>query len=148
MNIAFPALIIFFLTVPGVLARRAYLATFFEQESPSLREFSTEAPYALLAAFPLNGIWYLIASRTICPFFNVRIRLDSLVLALSGGLKETDTMVGSAVSGFTDFPSYILGYFIGLYIFSYLVGGPLTGKMVSKFGLINTTALNLSTVIP
>ncbi len=117
MNIAFPALLIFLLILPGILFRYAYRKGFWR--SPvRLHSVSEEFTQGVFLAL----IIHFIALLVIKTLFKVEIRFDSLLLLLTGWPGLSDQYIIDYIDSAVTVPYAVLGYAIAINAISYLLG--------------------------
>lgn len=122
MNIAFPAFLILLLVLPGIIFRYAYLRGKWGSNSPFvIISITDEVAYGLFFAILLHTVWacVLFPLRWV---FGVHIQLDSVLMLLIGNYGQDNGELSSAVASVTTYPIYVAGYFLGLYVISYILG--------------------------
>ena len=117
MNIAFPALLILLLVLPGVIVRYAYLRGTFANSPFRFSSLTDEIAYGVLWAFLLHVVWGCVVS-----LLGGRIDLESALSLLLGSFDKDQSRFTPAVRSLTDHPIRIALYFGGLYLASFLAG--------------------------
>lgn len=114
MNVAFPALLIFLLVLPGLIFNLA----FYQTENAPLKYISLTHKAFVCSAFAilLHAIWlYLIVY-----LFLYNVNVDLILILLSGA---KDSKFSSAIATITTHEVFISAiYLISLYLGSYLLG--------------------------
>jgi len=118
MNIAFPALFLFILILPGIICRRAYYAT--EKTILSHQPFTVEGAISIVLAIPLHLLWILI-TEIVSRVFTIDLSVNILhVFSLVSFASENFTEKALVNASSNIYPISI--YFISLYIFSWVTG--------------------------
>lgn len=119
MNIAFPALLLFLLVLPGITLRYTYLKGFWGWNSPvSFQSISDEVAFSLAWAAILHLIWcYLV---NVLGFGKPDLR-SILVLLVGGGAARSEDLQ-LAITATVESPLRVAGYFLSILLFSGLVG--------------------------
>lgn len=110
MNIAFPALFVFVLALPGIILRSSY------------REWAWECPVypvplgdaiarSLFGAAVLHAIWCGFAE-----FFGFRVNFEDVLLVLTGGFGLPNTELSTRLHTMIKHPVAIGIYFLSLYV--------------------------------
>ena len=111
MNIAFPALLIFLLLLPGILYRYSYARGPWGWENPtSIRTVSDEIAYSAIVAVGFHVSWMLAAST-----LGFRVDLASLFAFLSGNFGKDSVLLQPSVRAITEHRAAVLSYFLSLY---------------------------------
>ncbi len=119
MNIAFPALLLFLLVLPGIALRYTYLKGFWRWNSPiSIQSISDEVAYSLVWAIMLHLVWCSIVSV----FGFGKPDLRSVLILLTGGGSGRSEDLQSAIAATVETPYRVVGYFLSLLLFSGLLG--------------------------
>lgn len=110
MNLAFPALLIFVLVLPGVILRYTYArGTWKWNSATSIQSLGDEIAYSVVIAGALHLLWGAIVS----PF--VSIDLQSVLTLLAGTGAGTRDDFQAAISSATSHPYKVAWYFLSLY---------------------------------
>lgn len=119
MNIAFPALLLFLLVLPGIALRYTYFKGLWRWNSPiSIQSISDEIAYSLVWAIMLHLVWCSIVS-----FLGFgKPDLKSVLILLTGGGAGRSEGLQSAIAATVESPYRVVGYFLSLLIFSGLLG--------------------------
>ncbi|MEZ4699782.1 MAG: hypothetical protein R2834_05595 [Rhodothermales bacterium] len=113
MDVAFPALLIFLIVLPGIVCRYGYRKG--SWTSPVyLTSISEEIAYGVVLAAALHGVWGWMLS-----LFGVAIDLDAVLFFLTGANGDEADRAMRAV---TYAPERIFGYFLALNVFAGAVG--------------------------
>lgn len=130
MNIAFPALIIILLALPGAIFRYAYARGSWGWSSPiSFRTVSDELAYSAVFAIGLHGFWLSFATRV-----GYRADFTSLVALLSGSYGPKGERYDRALASIADSPGAIAFYLLSLF-FAAAISGRLAHHFVRRTGL-------------
>lgn len=106
MNLALPAIVIILIILPGMLARYFYRRGFWK--SPvKFGDIQSEIFYGLLYALILHALFL----STIIYFDWYSIRLDTVVLLVSGWPQQDSFNVEPYLASIADYPIEIIGYF-------------------------------------
>jgi hypothetical protein len=117
MNLAFPALLIFVLVLPGVILRYTYArGTWKWNSATSIQSLGDEVAYSVVIAGALHLLWTWVVS----PIGDVD--LQSVLTLLAGTGSGTRDDFQAAISSATDHPYMVSGYFLSLYITSACIG--------------------------
>lgn len=117
MSLAFPALFIFLVIVPGIILHYTYSKGFWRTSPSSIYPLSDEIAYSLIGACFLHLIWAHLLS-----IFGIRIDLDSALMLLLGSFGPDNRHFDTAIQSVTRQPLNKAYYFTGLYVFSALLG--------------------------
>lgn len=117
MNIAFQALAIFALVLPGIILKNAYRGGFFWDRPRQTLSIPEEIAYSLLLAGTLHAVYGAFVDRWIWP-----VDLESTALILLGQFGKDSAQLSSSVTALTSHPIRLLLYFGGLYLSSGLLG--------------------------
>jgi hypothetical protein len=110
MNLAFPALLIFILVLPGVIYRYSYARGPWGWASPvSIRTISDELAYSVMVAVGLHAVWTTLAS---CLGYEVDYL--ALLAFLTGNFGKDSQLFGSSVLAFSDHKVAVAAYFVSL----------------------------------
>jgi hypothetical protein len=119
MNIAFPALLLFLLVLPGIALRYTYLKGFWRWNSPvSIQSISDEVAYSLVWAAILHVVW--CSTVSVLGFGKPDLR-SVLVLLIGGGAGRSEELQ-SAITATVASPFRVVGYFLSILLFSGLLG--------------------------
>jgi hypothetical protein len=114
MNIAFPALIILLLILPGAIFRYAYARGSWGWSSPiSFRTVSDEVAYSAIFAVGLHLIWLLLAS-----VLEFQADFRALVALVSGNFGAQGQRYERSLDAIALHPAAIVVYFISLFVAS------------------------------
>ena len=105
MNIAFPALFVFLLALPGIILRYSYREWLWKTPVYPLPIGEMVAKSAFSAAV-LNFLWCLLASG-----FGYRINYGDVLLLLTGGFGLPSAMLADRLEAITRHPLAIAAYF-------------------------------------
>lgn len=118
MNFAFPALLVFLLTLPGLILRYTYSRGFFREHSPvSFRSMADEIGYSITISVALHTLWYFGASQ-----LGYVPDLQSVLTLLTGLYGTNNEYFDRAIQSFSAFPLQVSSYFLTLYGFSGITG--------------------------
>lgn len=110
MNIAFPALLIIGLALPGMVLRYTYARGSWGWTSPvSFRSVSDELAYSAILAVGLHFAWVFLAAR-----LHYRVDFESLVALLVGNFGSRGESYGRAIASIAQHPAAIAVYFLTL----------------------------------
>lgn len=130
MNIAFPALIILFLVLPGAIFRYSYARGSWGWSSPvSFRSISDELAYSAVFAVGLHFFWLLVSAA-----LGYRADFASLVAFLVGNFGANGERYGAAVHSIAAHTTSIAAYFLSLFAIS-AVSGRVAHQLVRRFQL-------------
>lgn len=119
MNIAFPALLLLLLVLPGITLRYTYLKGFWRWNSPvSFQTISDEVAFSLVWSAVLHLIWYFLVTGL--GFGQPDLR-SILILLVGGGAGRSDDL-RLAITAIVESPLRIVGYFLSILLFSAIVG--------------------------
>lgn len=118
MNIAFPALVILLLILPGAIFRYAYARGSWGWSSPiSFRTVSDELAYSTVFAVGLHFVWVAIAS-----YFGNEPDFHALVALLTGNFGIGRETYDHAIDAIALHVVAIFTYFMTLFLFSAAAG--------------------------
>lgn len=118
MNVAFPALLIFALILPGSVCRYSYARGPWGWANPtSMRTISDELAYSVIIAVGLHVCWLELAS-----LLGYQVDSTSLLALLTGHFGQNSTLFASAVASIADHKGRIATYFLSLYVGSAFLG--------------------------
>ena len=136
MNIAFPALIILLLVLPGAIFRYSYARGSWGWSSPvSFRTVSDELAYSAIFAVGLHFVWLLLAD-----IFGYQADFPSLLALVSGSYGAKGERYEAAIAAIADHPKAIAAYFLSLFAVV-SIGGRLAHVLVRR------TRLDLKTQV-
>jgi hypothetical protein len=136
MNIAFPALLIFVLVLPGAIFRYTYARGSWGWSSPvSFRSVSDELAYSVIFAAGLHFLWLAIASRR-----GYQADFHSLLALLIGNFGSVGQRYESSLGSIASHPMEI-----GTYQLSLFAVAAIAGRLAHRF--IRRTKLDLLTQI-
>lgn len=136
MNIAFPALLIIGLILPGMVFRYTYARGSWGWTSPiSFRSVSDELAYSAIFAVGLHFLWALGALS-----LGYSIDFQSLLAFLTGNFGIRGENYARAIKSIAEHPGAIGGYFLTLY-------GAAAAAGRSSHWLIRKTGLDLKTQV-
>lgn len=136
MNIAFPALLIALLILPGAIFRYAYARGSWGWTSPiSFRSISDELAYSAVFAVGLHFLW-----QGVSRLFGYSADFYSLVALLSGSFGIHGERYERAIRSIADHPTAIAIYFLSL-----ACGSAVAGRATHR--LVRSTHLDLRTQI-
>jgi hypothetical protein len=119
MNIAFPALLVLLLVLPGITLRYTYLKGFWRWNSPvSFQTISDEVALSIVWSAVLHLIWYFLVTRL---GFGKPDLKSILVFLVGGGTGRSDDL-RLAITATVESPLRIAGYFLSIILFSGFVG--------------------------
>jgi hypothetical protein len=134
MNIAFPALVIALLLLPGIVYRYAYSRGSWGWTSPiSFRGMSDELAYSAIFAVVLHLLWLRLGS-----WFGHSADGRSLLAILTGNFGPTGEQYERAISSVADHPGAIGMYFLSI-VGVAAVGGRFSHWFVRKTKLDHRT---------
>lgn len=118
MNVAFPALLVLLLILPGIIVRYAYARGSWGWSSPtSFRNASDELAYGVIFAVGLHAFALSLAHR-----LGHHADLAALLALLTGSFGRDDERYAATVRAITDHPGAIATYFLSLWFGSALIG--------------------------
>lgn len=121
MNLAFPALLVLLLVLPGLIFRYSYARGDWGWSNPiSFRSVSDELAYGVVLAVGLHCLW---ASLT--GWFGYAIDFGAVLALLLGNFGQGPTMYERAVASATRYPGAIATYFLTLCTGGWLLGNRL-----------------------
>lgn len=134
MNVAFQALLLFILILPGLLLRSKYNGRIAKELvlPQNYTPFSREAIIILISAVLLNFLWILIAN-SIGHWFGFNVDLNSVMYLLMGDYRDPK-LQELAIHAVTNQPIKVAIYFLTLYFFSMYLGYKLH-TVIRKNGL-------------
>lgn len=115
MNIAFPALILFLIALPGVLLRYTYSRGLWRSPR-SLGRATEEVVYGMTLAIFLHGLWIALSDM-----LGMKVDLEAVVYFMSGSygyqqeFNKNAALIANSLYA-------ILGYFGTLFVFSVVAG--------------------------
>jgi hypothetical protein len=116
MNFAFPALVVFILTLPGIIAGYWYRKG--DWPIPIyVRPIAEETAYSVIIAAMLHTPWATFLHLT-----GFHIDLEPVLMFLVGSFGKDNDHLVSVVRSVTDHPSRVVIYFFGLYLLSAVTG--------------------------
>jgi hypothetical protein len=128
MNIAFPALVVFLLALPGIIFN--YAAHERELLSPVYRlPLSDEIAQSAVFAAVLNILWCWLIT-----WAGYEIVFEDVLILLTGGSGLPPLELSNRYAAIARHPDRIASYFLGLYLASALVG-LMTGGVIRRFHL-------------
>lgn len=108
MNIAFPALVVTLLVLPGILFRYAYRKGFFARSPSSLSTLQDEVASGILGALILNGV----AVGLVSAFSRAAIGFEALLALLAGWPPVEAGRIGGYLDAVAGHASSILTYLL------------------------------------
>lgn len=136
MNVAFPAVLLALMVLPGSVFRYTYARGSWGWTSPvSFRSVSDELAYGAIFAVVLHSVWLFLASR-----WGYAADYASLLAFLTGNFGPNSVRYDVAVRSFTNHAGAIASYFLSLIAFSATLGR-LAHKGVRLLGLDKATQI-------
>lgn len=136
MNVAFPALIIVLIVLPGMIFRYTYARGSWGWSSPiSFRTVSDELAYSAIFAVGLHFLWLLAAAN-----WGYRADLSSLLALLSGNFGVRGQRYESSLRSISDHSTAI-----GIYFLSLFTVAAVAGRLAHQF--VRWSALDLKTQV-
>lgn len=118
MNIAFSAIVALAIVLPGLITVRLRRRKS-DYPIPPPPPWSIEAAAVILAATVLHtGACALVEFLAYCGIISVHINLDSVLMLMVGKYGENDSAFAATISSVTQFPGYVVSYFLGLCVFA------------------------------
>ncbi len=117
MSLAFQALAIFALALPGIILKNTYRNGFFWDRPRQTQPITEEVAYSLVLACALHAIFAPIVVRCFWP-----IDFHAIAVLLLGQYGKDSQLLGRAVVSMTSHPARIFAYFAGLYGISAALG--------------------------
>jgi hypothetical protein len=112
MNLAFPALFILLLVLPGIILRYTYARGPWRWESPtSITNFSDEIAYSVAFAVGLHLLWLLLVDLLGHP-----ADMESAMSLLTGAYGQDNVRFDQAVRSVSDHYGRVGSYFLTLYV--------------------------------
>ncbi|MEO6808306.1 MAG: hypothetical protein ABI353_04255 [Isosphaeraceae bacterium] len=138
MNLAFPALIIFVLVLPGLIFRRTYLRGSWNYPIGRLGPVSEQVFHSVIYAAILNVVW----ATAIQVGFRGQIHIEHVVHLLTNSTPTAKTAgadprrpvrgPATPAESISSYPLQIAAYFFGLYVLAWVVGLALHTLVRSK----------------
>lgn len=136
MNLAFPALLVLLLVLPGLIFRYSYARGAWGWSNPiSFRSVSDELAYGVVFAVGLHGVWTLLAGRV-----GYAVDFGAVLALLLGNFGQGNAMYEREVVSVTRHPGAIASYFLSLCGGAWLLGNRLHWA-VRKAGLDHRTRI-------
>lgn len=124
MNIAFPALFIFLLALPGIVLRYSYRE--WGWKIPVYRlPVGDEIAKSMFSAAILDAGWCLLADR-----LGYRVNYAEVLVLLTGGFGLSSAALAARLERITANPGAIILYFLSLYVASAILGW--TGRLLVR----------------
>jgi len=117
VSLAFQALAIFALALPGIILKNAYRNGFFWDRPRLVLPVAEEVAYSLVLACALHAIFASIVDRWFWP-----IDFDAIGILLLGQYGKDSNLLLPSVQALTGHPGRIFTYFASLYAFSAALG--------------------------
>ena len=117
MSLAFQALAIFALALPGIILKNTYRNGFFWDRPRQAQPITEEVAYSLVLACALHAIFAPMIVKYFWP-----IDFHAVAILLLGQYGKDSEHLGSAVSAITSHPARVFLYFIALYAISAAIG--------------------------
>lgn len=118
MELAFSALLLFILVLPGIIFRYSYSKGFGKWPIPSpTRSLSDQIAYSLVSAGLLHLLWSWFVYT-----LGQKIDLSAVVMMIMGSYGKDEEYLLPAIQSFTHYPYKIAVYFLSLYLASALLG--------------------------
>ena len=118
MNVAFPALLIALLILPGAIFRYSYARGSWGWTSPvSFRSISDELAYSAVFAVGLHALWSYLGG-----LLGYRVAIRALISFLSGSFGPRGELFQTSMSALTAHPAAIVTYFLSLAFVAALTG--------------------------
>lgn len=117
MGIAFPALLILLLALPGIIFRYFYRRGFWNTPV----DFTTvpeEIVVGSIIAAPIHAVWIPLVSF----LFGDTVDFESIFLFVTGQIAAKQEILARSSSFIASSPSVILRYFLGIYLFALALG--------------------------
>jgi hypothetical protein len=115
MNVAFPALLIFILVLPGILLRYTYGRGVWRWLSPtSTTGLADEIAYSVTFAIVLHLLWSLLARL----IFKVQVDFQSVLVLLTGSYGPDNELFEPTVASIAGHPFAVITYLLSLYAFA------------------------------
>lgn len=128
MSIAFQAFVLVTLALPGIILRRFFSrAGRFRLKRSVTEEFSRN----LITAVALNSLWACLF-QILGLSFGLQIDLDSVMMLSMGHFGHEDASFDRAIRSVTDYPGWVLLYFLSLYATAAIAGGYLGAKCAAR----------------
>lgn len=122
MNIAFQALLLFLLILPGLILRSTYNGRISKELvlPENYPPFSREAVRIFLFSVTLNSLWVALVN-VVCSPWGISVDLSSVMYMLFGDYGDV-SQEKNAIQSVVHEPLLPLFYFLSLYLFSMIVG--------------------------
>lgn len=120
MNVAFPALLVVLLLLPGIIFRYAYARGWWGSKSPTSRAVSDELAYGVVFAAALHTLWLTAVTLAGYP-----ADYQALLALLLGNFGKDSGEYADAVRAVSAHPGKIALYFLTLWAGAGLLGGGL-----------------------
>lgn len=116
MNLAFQALVIFAVVLPGIILKRSYRDGFFWSRPRDRSAIAEEVAYSLVLACVLHAVYVPLVSRW------SPVDLRAVTVLLLGQYGKDSELLSRTIDALTAHPSRILLYFAALYAASAVLG--------------------------
>jgi hypothetical protein len=137
MNVAFSALLIFILVLPGIILRYTYARGAWRWASPtSTTALADEIAYSVTFAIGLHLLWSFLAALV----SQLEVDAHSILVLLTGSYGPDDKFFEPAVASVAKYPVAITAYLLTLYGFATGLGYG-THYLVRKYKLDRKTRL-------
>jgi hypothetical protein len=122
MELAFSALLLFALVLPGIIVRYTYTRGARSWIiPPSTQSLPDQIAYSFIGALILHMVWASLIS--LCSgIFQHRISLESILMLLLGTYGEDNERFPAVLNSIAGFPYQVTFYFLSLYLFSAILG--------------------------
>lgn len=117
MNIAFQALVIFALVLPGIILKNSYRRGTFWDRPRQVLAIADEIAYSLLLAASVHAVFASVAHYWFWP-----IDLNAVVLILLGQFGRDASELSASVAALTSHPLRVFLYFASVYLGSAALG--------------------------
>ena len=117
MSLAFQALAIFALALPGIILKNTYRNGFFWDRPRQALPITEEVAYSLVLACALHAVFAPVVVKYFWP-----IDFQALAILLLGQYGKDSERLGAAVNAITSYPWRVFLYFIVLYAIAAAIG--------------------------
>jgi hypothetical protein len=117
VSLAFQALAIFALALPGIILKNTYRNGFFWDRPRQTSPLTEEVAYSLVLACAVHGIFAPLVDRWFWP-----VDFKAIAILLLGQYGKDSQFLAPVVNAMTSHPGRIIAYFISVYVISAALG--------------------------
>jgi hypothetical protein len=124
MNFLFPAIVIFALVLPGVIARQAYRRGLWNYPLAKLGPIGEQVPSSFIYAAAIDAAWFVIVDglHSVWPRLVPLINRRAFVNWVTNNFGKDQVDFDGAVRSVTGRPVSLILFFLALYLFAWFVG--------------------------